>query len=395
MRTIPLSVPNLDPYNTGEIIENLKICVETGWVSTGGGFISSFEESLAEYIGAKGAAGCQSGTSGLHVALRVLGVKPGDEVIVPTLTFIAAVNPVIYQGAAPVLMDCDADFCLDPDKLERFFDTECVLSDGVLRNKATGARISAVVVVHIFGNMADMERIMSITGKYNIKVLEDATEALGCFVKSGRYAGKHAGTIGDMGVFSFNANKLITTGGGGMITAKSKAMLEKARYLTTTAKDDSLFFIHNEVGYNYRMLNIQAALGVSQIKLLDDFIAIKKRNFELYKKYLSEMSIKGLKPLPFSQNTHSNHWFYSFEVDKKSLGMSRNELMHSLIEQGIQSRPVWRLCHKQKPYRNAQAYQIKQANHYEKTVINLPCSTNLTEDDVLYVCKSIERLSGL
>ena len=392
MREIPLSAPNLDPYKTGEIVENLKKCVETGWVSTGGDFISSFEESLAAYIGAKGAAGCQSGTSGLHVALRVLGVKPGDEVIVPTLTFIAAVNPVIYQGAVPVFMDCDDFFCLDPDKLERFIDNECIFTDGILRNLATGARIGALVAVHIFGNMADMERIISITDRYNIKVLEDATEALGCFVKSGKYAGKHAGTIGDMGVFSFNANKIITTGGGGMITAKNKAMLEKARYLTTTAKDDSLFFVHNEVGYNYRMLNIQAALGVSQIKLLDDFIATKKRNFELYKYYLSEMDIHGLKPLPYSQNTQSNHWFYSFEVDEKSLNMSRNKLMHSLIELGIQSRPVWRLCHKQKPYRNAQTYKIKQAHHYEKTVINLPCSTNLTEDDVLYICKTIRNI---
>jgi aminotransferase in exopolysaccharide biosynthesis len=394
MREIPLSVPNLDPNNNGDVVENLKKCIDTGWVSTGGEYIAAFEEALASYIGANGAAGCQSGTAGLHVALRVLGVNAGDEVIVPTLTFIAAVNPVIYQGAIPVFMDCDENFCLDPDKLERFFKDECVFTKGVLRNKTSGARISAIVAVHIFGNMADMDKIMELAGKYDIKVIEDATESLGCIIEDGVYSGKHAGTVGDMGVFSFNANKIITTGGGGMITAKNKDLLEKARYLSTTAKDDALFFVHDEVGYNYRMLNIQAALGVSQMKLLEDFIEIKRRNFDLYKSCISEMEIQGLIPIPYSRNVRSNNWFYSFDVDEERFGMSRDALMHSLIEIGIQSRPVWRLCHRQQPYEKAQAYKIEQALRYERTIINLPCSTNLKEEDVIYVCENIKKLQS-
>ncbi|MDR1134602.1 MAG: DegT/DnrJ/EryC1/StrS family aminotransferase [Clostridiales Family XIII bacterium] len=426
-REIPLSVPRLSE----DIIENLSECVRTGWVSTGGRFIGEFEEAMAKYLCVEGAVGCQSGTAGLHVALRVMDVTQGDEVIVPTLTFIAAVNPIRYQGAEPVFMDCDAHFCLDPKKLEMFCAAECDMTERGLINKKTGKRIAAVIVVHVFGDLADMDNIMRVAEKYRLKVLEDATEALGSYYTEGRYKGRFAGTVGDMGVYSFNANKIITTGGGGMIVAKDAADMAEARYLAVTAKNDGLFFIHDDVGYNYRMLNIQAAFGVSQIRELEAFIGVKRRNYEAYRENISKMGINGIKLLAYRDGIRSNHWFYSFEIDAARDGMAEDEsvrdrlpqgisaageasrngtanavgadaglaedesardrLMRDLIGVGIQCRPVWRLCHKQKPYEKAQSFMIDQALRYEKTVLNLPCSTNLSVDDVAYICEAIKR----
>jgi aminotransferase in exopolysaccharide biosynthesis len=390
MREIPLSAPNLDE----DIVENLRECVETGWISTGGRFIPDFEEAVARYVGSDGAAACQSGTAGLHVALRLLGVRPGDEVIVPTLTFIAAVNPVAYLGAEPVFMDCDPYFCIDPDKLELFCEKECERTGRGLVDKKTGKRVAAIVAVHVFGNLSDMDRVMAVANKYRLKVLEDATEALGSFFAKGRYKGRHAGTVGDMGVFSFNANKIISTGGGGMVVAKRRDLLQKARYLTTTAKDDGLYFVHDDIGYNYRMLNIQAAFGVSQIRRIEEFVNIKTQNFNEYKEVLERLGVEGLRLLPYREGIRSNHWFYPFAVDERKLGASRDGLMLGLIQKGIQCRPVWRLCHKQKPYKKARAYMIKQATRYENEIINLPCSTDLKKDDIERVCHAIVEVRG-
>jgi perosamine synthetase len=198
-----------------------------------------------------------------------------------------------------------------------------------------------------------------------------------------------------MGVYSFNANKIITTGGGGAIltggrNAASRARIARARYLTTTAKDDGLRFIHGDVGYNYRMLNLQAALGVSQIRELERFIAIKKENFARYEERLAAMGTRGLRLLPFSEGARVNYWFYSLEVDEVIFGASRDDLLLALNGRGVQCRPVWRLCHRQKPYGKARRYSIHQALRYEKTVLNLPCSTNLSPDDIVYVCDAIE-----
>jgi perosamine synthetase len=200
-----------------------------------------------------------------------------------------------------------------------------------------------------------------------------------------------------MGVYSFNANKIITTGGGGMILAggpraAARARLARARYLTTTAKDDGLFFVHGEVGYNYRMLNLQAALGVSQIKELERFIAIKKHNYELYAARLADAGADGLRLLPFRAGVRANHWFYALEVNEEAFGKSRDALLEGLNARGVRCRPVWRLCHLQKPYKTARRHKIKQALRYEKTVLNLPCSTNLSAEDIAYVCDAIIKI---
>ncbi|MGL6099050.1 MAG: aminotransferase class I/II-fold pyridoxal phosphate-dependent enzyme, partial [Fusobacteriaceae bacterium] len=296
-KTIGLSIPNLD---VEPIVQNLRECIESGWVSTGGRFITEFEEKIAKYVGMKEAVGVQSGTAGLHTALRVLGVEAGDEVLVPTLTFIAAVNPVVYQHAVPVFIGCDDTLCICPNLLEKFLKEECEMRDGSTYNKKSRARIAALSIVHVFGNMADMERIMDLSEKFNFKVLEDATEALGTYYTEGRYKGRYAGTIGHAGVFSFNANKIITTGGGGMVVSNDPEVLNEIRFLTTQAKTDQLYFIHDEIGYNYRMLNLQAALGTSQIDNLEGFIATKVKNYNLYKEAIDK--IEGLTLLPFNSD---------------------------------------------------------------------------------------------
>lgn len=386
-KTIGLSIPNLD---VEPIIKNLRECIESGWVSTGGKFIGEFEEKIAKYVGVKEAVGVQSGTAGLHTALRVLGVEPGDEVLVPTLTFIAAVNPVTYQHAVPVFIGCDDTLCVDPNILEKFLREECVVKDGITYNKKTEAKIAAIAVVHVFGNMANLERIMDLAKEFNFKVLEDATEALGTYYTEGRYAGKYAGTIGDAGVYSFNANKIITTGGGGMVVSNNQEFLNEIRFLTTQAKTDQLYFIHDEIGYNYRMLNLQAALGTSQIDQLESFIETKIKNYNLYKEAIE--NIEGLTLLPFNTDIRPNYWFYSVVVDEKKYGLNKDELLKKLVEANIQTRPIWGLIHQQKPYINHQSYGVEKAIWYHDRVLNIPCSSNLTEDDAKYVIEKLKEL---
>ena len=383
---INLSIPNLSM----DILDNLKECLESGWVSTGGRFIPEFETKVKNYMKTKFAAGVQSGTAGLHMSLQVLGVQRDEEVFVPTLTFIAAVNPTTYLGASPIFIDCNDSLCMDPLKLEKFCSEECDFKEGVLVNKKTNKKIRALVIVHIFGNMADMEKIMDIAKKYNLKVLEDATEALGTYYTEGKYKGKYAGTIGDIGVLSFNANKIITTGGGGMVVGDNEELVEKVRFLSSQAKKDTLYFIHDEIGYNYRMLNLQAALGTSQIDQLESFIETKIKNYNIYKEELEK--IEGLEILPFVEGIRANHWFYSLKIDKEKYGIGRDELLQKLVDAGIQTRPIWGLIHQQKPYSTCQSYEIEKALYYYDRILNLPCSSNLTEKEVYQVIEKIKEL---
>ena len=385
---INLSVPNLSM----DILDNLKECLESGWVSTGGRFIPEFETKVKNYMKTKFAAGVQSGTAGLHMSLQVLGVQRDEEVFVPTLTFIAAVNPTTYLGASPIFIDCDDSLCMDPIKLEKFCSEECDFKEGVLVNKKTNKKIRALVIVHVFGNMADMEKIMDIAKKYNLRVLEDATEALGTYYTEGRYKGKYAGTIGDIGVLSFNANKIITTGGGGMVVGDNEELVEKVRFLSSQAKKDTLYFIHDEIGYNYRMLNLQAALGTSQIDQLESFIETKIKNYNIYKEELEK--IEGLEILPFVEGIRANHWFYSLKIDKEKYGIGRDELLQKLVDAGIQTRPIWGLIHQQKPYSACQNYKIEKALYYYDRILNLPCSSNLTEKEVYQVIQKIKEFKN-
>lgn len=380
---IPLSVPNLK----GNELAYVTKAVDAEWVSTGGGYINDFEKNIAKYLNVEKAVACQSGTAGIHLALKLSGVEYEDEVIVPTLTFIAAVNPVRYLGAEPVFMDCDDTLNMDLDKLNEFCEKECTLTLKGLINNKTKMAIKAIVIVHVFGNMSNMERLMEIAERYSLKVIEDSTEALGTYCTYGKYQGKFAGTIGDFGVYSFNGNKIITTGGGGMLVARDNNLLDKARYLSTQAKDDELHYIHDEIGFNYRMTNLQAALGVAQLEQLEGFIKTKMDNYSLYKEEIDKM--EGLSILDFNKEKRSNHWFYSLLIDKEKYGLDRDELLTKLNEQRIQSRPIWGLIHEQKPYQNNQAYKIEKARYYIDRILNIPCSTNLGEEDVKLVIDAI------
>ena len=380
---IPLSVPNLK----GRELEYVTHAVETEWVSTAGPYVSDFEKTVAEYVGTPGAVACQSGTAGLHIALQLCGVTREDLVLVPTLTFIAAVNPVKYIGAEPMFMDCDDSLCMDPLKLASFCAEECEMRDGALFHLKSGRRVPAMVVVHVFGNMADMESILAIAEQYHLKVVEDATEAIGTKYTAGKLAGKYAGTMGTIGVYSFNGNKIITTGGGGMIVSQSEELLRAAKHLTTQAKADEANFIHDEIGYNYRLTNLQAALGIAQMEQLEGFIETKIRNYELYKEQLSD--VPGLSILPFREGIRSNHWFYSL-VCEAPFPFNPAELIDKLKSFSIQTRPIWGLIHEQKPYEGSWTYKIEKAKYYWLRVVNLPCSTSLTSEDVKRVSSIIK-----
>lgn len=376
---IPLSVPNLKGNEQKYVAE----AISAEWVSTAGSFVTRFEKEIAEYLKVNGAVACQSGTAGLHLSLIALGINSEHEVIVPTLTFIAAVNPIRYVGANPIFMDCDESLCMDPIKLEQFCQEECWYDGEKLINKLSQKQIKAIIVVHVFGNMADMIKICQIAHNYNLLVIEDATEALGSYYTDGNYKEKFAGTMGHLGVYSFNGNKIITTGGGGMVVSNDVKLLEKIKYLSTQAKDDEINFIHNDIGYNYRMTNIQAAMGVAQLEQLENFIEIKKMNYEAY-------LTSGIDLLPFRPNIRPNYWFYSYVVKSASESVhSKNQFIKYLGENNIQTRPIWGLIHKQKPYCNCLSYKIEQACQYEQTIVNLPCSSNLTKEYVIRVIKEI------
>lgn len=381
---IPLSVPNLK----GKELEYVTQAVETEWVSTGGPFVNNFEKNVAVYAKCKGAVSCQNGTSGLHIALEVCGVTKNDEVIVPTLTFIAAVNPVKYIGAEPIFMDCDDSLSMNVEKLNSFCEKECSFINDKLINNSSNKHIKALIIVHVFGNMADMDGIIEVANKYNLKVIEDATEAIGTYYIDGKYKGRHAGTIGDVGVYSFNGNKIMTTGGGGMIVSNNQEYLERAKHLTTQAKSDELYYTHDEIGYNYRMTNLQAALGLAQLEQLEDFIKVKKENYDFYKMEINK--IPGLKILDFKKNIRPNYWFYALEIGKE-YPLNRDQVIKYLASRKIQARPIWGLINDQKPYLDCQSFSISKAKVYLEKIVNIPCSSNLTREDAGYVIDCLKQ----
>ncbi len=386
-RFIPLSIPNFE----GNERKYVDDALDQGWVSTGGAYITKLEEKLADFLNVEKTAAVQSGTSALHLSLIACGVQPGDMVIVPTLTFIAAVNPVRYQFAEPVFMDCDDSLCMDPQKLRRFCESECVTENGQLKHKSTGKTVKAVVVVHVFGNMADMESIMDIAQEFHLKVIEDATEALGTQYTNGRYSGKFAGTIGDFGAYSFNGNKIITTGGGGAVTAKDPAEVEHLKYLSTQAKDDPHFYVHNEIGYNYRMTNLQAALGVAQMEELPEFIHRKQENYRFYQQLLQ--GFPNVTLFSFREGTSSNKWFYSLKLNMEKLQTKKmGDVITMLQECGVQTRAIWGLIHEQLPYQNAIAYEMEKAPYYSQCILNIPSSTQITADDIRFVVEKVKEI---
>ena len=381
---IPLSIPNFEGNEEKYVVD----AIASTFVSTVGGYVTQMEEKLAVFLNVPNVAVCQSGTSALHLSLVEAGVKPGNVVIVPPLTFIAAVNPVKYQFATPVFIDCDDSLCMDPMKFRSFCEEECEWDGEKLSYK--GATVKAIVVVHVFGNMADMESIMDTARKYNLKVVEDATEALGTKYTIGKYRDRYAGTIGDFGCYSFNGNKIITTGGGGAVTSNNPDIVNHLRFLSTQAKTDPHYYIHDEIGYNYRMTNLQAALGVAQMEKLPEFIRRKHKNYDLYKDLFYDFEYGKL--MPFREGTDSNRWFYSLCINRNFIKNSMKDIVVALRKKGIETRPIWGLINEQKPYEGEVTYKLEKAPYYAHRVLNIPSTTQITKDEIKYVVNEVQAL---
>ena len=380
---IPLSEPMLN----GNEWQYVKECLDSTWISSAGKYVNLFEEKIEEYTNTRYAVSCINGTSALQVALKLAGVIPGDEVIVPTITFIAPVNAVRYNGAEPIFMDADNYFNLDVEKTISFIENETKYENGFTYNKKNNKRIAALIPVHVYGNAVWLDELIRVCEERNISIVEDAAESMGTTYSKGEYSGKHTGTIGELGCLSFNGNKIITTGGGGIILTNNALLAEKANYITRQAKDDGVRFIHNEIGYNFRLTNIQAALGVAQLEQLSFFI---ERKLEIYNQYQAALeNINGLTLANVPDFAVNNHWMNLLQIDTELYGKDRETIMAKLEENGIQTRPVWNLNHMQKPYRNCQNYKVETAEKLINNSLCLPSSTNLSDEDLIKVTNTL------
>lgn len=380
---IPLSVPSIQ----GNEWKYVKECLDSGWVSSAGKYVNLFEEKIAEYTGSKYAIACVNGTSALHICLKVAGVKSGDEVIVPTLTFIAPVNAIFYNGGVPVFMDADEHYNIDVKKTIEFIREETIFTSGHTYNKQTNARIAAIIPVHIFGNAAWFDELVPFCEDRNITVVEDATESLGTIYTDGKFSGKHTGTVGKLGCLSFNGNKIITTGGGGMILTDKPDIAEKVKYLTTQAKDDKVRYIHNEIGYNFRLSNIQAAIGLAQLEQMSKFKEWKK---SIHKRYVDAVEkIEGLNIASIPDYADNNHWMSILQIELSIYGRDRETLMSDMKDKTIETRPVWYPNHLQKPYQNCQTYKLEKAAKLVNSSLCLPSSSNMTEKEATRVIECL------
>jgi perosamine synthetase len=380
---IPLCVPVLG----GNEWHYVKECLDTGWVSSVGRFVDRFEEAMGAYIGQKCAVATVNGTAALHVALLVAGVCPKDEVIVSTLTFIAPVNAIRYAGAWPVFVDAEPDYWqMDPERIEQFIKERCVWDGKELRNRGTGNRVKAILPVHILGHPVNMRPIVELAKEYGLAVVEDATESLGA-----RYEGQKVGSIGGIACFSFNGNKLITTGGGGMIVTGDEEWASRARYLTTQAKDDPVEYEHHAIGYNYRLTNVQAALGCAQMEHLDDYVAAKRR---IARGYLEALSgVPGVTCMRQAAWAESAFWMFTIRVDPVKFGLESRALLRRFAAAGIQTRPLWQPMHCSRAHAGRETIGGEVAEALWAECLSLPCSVNLTEEQAARVVAVIQAAS--
>lgn len=382
---IPLSVP----YFAGNEWEYVKKCLDTNWVSSAGPFVEKFEREMAAAVGSKYAIAVVNGTAALHIALILAGVEPGDEVVVSDLTFIAPANAIRYLGANPVFIDAEPEYWqMDVQKLRDFLEKTCEFSIRGLRNKTTGRMLRAILPVHILGSICDMNPILELAEKFGIPVIEDATECLGA-----RYGERSAGSLGSIGCFSFNGNKILTTGGGGMIVTDDENIARRARYLTTQAKDDSIEFIHRAVGYNYRLPNILAALGCAQLENLQAFIARKRKIAASYTKDLADLP--GIIPMREPPGTFSTFWLYTIRLESSVSKLDSRDLIRSLETKGIQTRPLWQPMHLSPAQSGAFATDCSNAECLNRECLSLPCSVGLLSKDQNRVIEMIHHSERL
>lgn len=377
---IPLCVPHL----TGDELQNLKACVDTNWVSSAGPFVTAFEEACKQVSGAEHAVATVNGTAALHLALRVAGIRAGDQVFMPSLTFIAPANAIRYLGAYPAFIDVDPRTGqLDPAALQKFIDDRCELRTGRLYDAQTDRPVTAILPVHLLGHPVDLDPVMNIANEYQLVVVEDASESVGA-----QYKGQSVGALGDVGCFSFNGNKLVTAGGGGMILTDREAWAEEAKYLSTQAKDDPCRYVHESVGYNYRLTNLQAAVGCAQLRHLESFIEKKRAIADRYSKALSGLT--GVSLLEEETWATSVFWLSTLRLDRHELGGGISELQMRLHAQGIQSRPLWQPLHKSPAHADAGTYHCPIAEELHSRCLCLPSSVGLTSSDQDRVIGAVE-----
>lgn len=367
---IPLCIPEV----RGNEWKYIKECLDTGWVSSVGSYVDRFEEQMAVRVGTKYAVAAVNGTAALHIAMIAAGTKPDDEVLASTLTFISPANAVRYIGAWPVFIDAEPNFWqMDPQKVKDFLEKECHSSNGKLINNSTHRCVKAIMPVHILGHPVDMDPINELAHRFNLIVIEDATEGLGAL-----YKGEPLGSLGNIACFSYNGNKIITTGGGGMITTNREDWSAKSKYLTTQSKDDPLEFVHNEIGYNYRLTNLSAAMGVAQLEVLDEYISAKRHIAEVYRAAFQD--VPGIQPMREADWAFSTFWMYTVLIDDTLFRMDSRELIRTLANDNIQSRPLWQPMHRSPAMRKCQAYQCEVADQLNQMAISLPCSVGLTAE---------------
>lgn len=381
---IPLAVPAIQ----GNEWRYVKECLDTNWVSSVGPFVERFEKELAARVGARFGVATVNGTSALHVALLVAGVKPEDEVVVSTLTFIAPVNAIRYVGAWPVFIDAEPDYWqMDPSGVADFLERGCRWHKGVLRNRMTGRRVTAIIPVHILGHAVNLDPIVEMARKYGLTVIEDATEGLGA-----TYRGRPLGSVGDLGCFSFNGNKIISTGGGGMLVTSNEEWARKAKYLTTQAKDDPTEYVHSEVGYNYRLTNLLAAMGCAQLEQLEAFVAAKQRIASRYARGLQ--GLPGISLMREASWASSSWWLYTVLVDRAVFGRDARQLMRSLDAKKIQTRPLWQPIHLSGAHRTRTAAKLPVAEKLYQQALSFPCSAGLGEKEQSRVIEEIRTIAA-
>jgi len=351
------------PHMGGNELKYVNEAFETNWVAPLGPNVNSFEKELAQYLNVKHCAALTSGTAAIHLALIILGVKQGDEVICQSFTFSATANPIVYQGATPVFVDSESEsWNMDPQLLEE------AIKDRIRNGKTP----KAIIVVHLYGMPAKMEEILSISQKYGIPLIEDAAEALGS-----KYNGISCGTMGCMGVLSFNGNKIITTSGGGALISNNHDFIHKARFLATQARDNAPHYQHSHIGYNYRMSNIVAGIGRGQLEVLDLRVKQRRDNNAFYRELLKE--VKGITFHSEMPNTFSNFWLTTIIVDPKVTGVSREDLRLGLEKDNIESRPLWKPMHLQPVFSGAPSYTNGFSEYAFENGLCLPSGSNLTE----------------
>jgi len=373
------------PHMSGREMKYITEAFDQNWIAPLGPNVNEFEKDLAKYCGVSHAAALSSGSAALHLALILLGVKAGDEVIASTFTFSATINPIIYQGATPVLIDSEADtWNMDPGLLEQALKERKAYS--VQGRDGKKGMPKAIIVVHLYGMPAKMAEIMEIANRYEIPVIEDAAEALGS-----RYKGKPLGSFGRMSLLSFNGNKIITTSGGGALISDDKELIEKARFLATQARDKAPHYQHSEIGYNYRMSNILAGIGRGQMEVIDRRVEQRRANFYFFKENLE--NYEGIEfPDEPSKDYFSNRWLTTILIDPSKTGIPGRAIMEELEKKNIETRPLWKPMHKQPVFASCPAYLNGVSDKLFDTGLCIPSGSNMSEDDRAGILNAITGL---